>query len=163
MIAQVAPAATVVPQLFVCEKGALSEILEMVSVVPVKFVSVTVWAALIVPTGWEKYKLAGERVTVNADPESVAVCGLPAASSVTVSEPVREPPLPGPPPTATGVKVTLIVQVAPAAKELPQLLVSPKSALAETPDMLTGTLPLFRSVTACAGLFVPTSWVPKIR
>ena len=61
MIAQVAPAATVVPQLFVCEKGALSEILEMVSVVPEKFVSVTDWAALIVPTGWEKYKLAWNR------------------------------------------------------------------------------------------------------
>ena len=53
MIAQLAPAATVVPQLFVCEKGALTLIPEIVSVVPVKFVSVTVWAALVVPAGWE--------------------------------------------------------------------------------------------------------------
>ena len=43
-------------------------------------------------------------------------CGLPAASSVTVNVPVRAP-------VAVGAKVTLIVQLPPAATDVPQLLV----------------------------------------
>src|SRR5439155_22679392 len=66
------------------------------------------------------------------------------------------------PPPTTGAKVTLIMQTAPAAKELPQLFVSPKSALAETPDMLSGPLPVFWSATSCAGLVVPTNWASKV-
>ena len=46
-----------------------------------------------------------------------AVCGLLVALSVTVTETVRAP-------KAVGVKVTLMVQLPPAATELPQLLVS---------------------------------------
>jgi len=41
---------------------------------------------------------------------------LPVALSVTVIVPVRVP-------TAVGVKVTLMEQLAPAAREVPQLLV----------------------------------------
>ena len=51
-------------------------------------------------------------------PERLAVCGLPLALSVTVRAAVRVP-------VAAGEKVTLIVQLAPAAKLEPQLLVSP--------------------------------------
>ena len=53
-------------------------------------------------------------------PESVAVCGLFVALSVTVNVPLRVP-------VAVGVKVTLIVQAAPAAMLAPQVFVCPKS------------------------------------
>jgi hypothetical protein len=52
------------------------------------------------------------------------VCGLPGALSVTVSVPVTLP-------VALGVKVTLIVQLAPDARFEPlQVSVSPKLAVA---------------------------------
>jgi hypothetical protein len=53
-------------------------------------------------------------------PLSVTVWGLPAALSVTVRAPVRLP-------VAVGVKVTLIVQLEPAATEPAQVLVWEKS------------------------------------
>lgn len=53
-------------------------------------------------------------------PLSVTVWGLPAALSVTVRVPVRLP-------VAVGVKVTLIVQLEPAATEPAQVLVWAKS------------------------------------
>jgi hypothetical protein len=55
-------------------------------------------------------------------PERLAVCGLLVALSVTVNVPLRAP-------AAVGVKVTLIVQFAPAATLAPQLLVWAKSPL----------------------------------
>src|SRR6266852_8238343 len=48
-------------------------------------------------------------------PLEVSMCGLPGALSVIVTVPVRVP-------VAVGVKVTLIVQLALAAKEVPQVL-----------------------------------------
>jgi hypothetical protein len=57
-------------------------------------------------------------------PASATDCGLAAALSLKRSAPVRFP-------VAVGVKVTLIVQLPPAASELPQLLVWAKSPLAE--------------------------------
>ena len=54
-------------------------------------------------------------------------------------------------PVAVGVKVTLIVQFAPAARLVPQLLVWPKSPLLVPvmvmPLMLNEALPEFESVT----------------
>ena len=46
-------------------------------------------------------------------PERATVCGLPAALSVTVL-------VPGWLPTAVGVKVTLMMQLLPTAREAPQ-------------------------------------------
>jgi hypothetical protein len=64
------------------------------------------------------------------------------------------------PPAAEGVKVTLIVQLPPAATELPQLLVwakspelDPKTAMLVT---VRAELPELVSVTACAALATPT-------
>src|SRR5258705_11485587 len=93
--------------------------LVMVSNASPVFVSVTVCAALVVPTLREpKLKLVGERLTTGAVPVPVrlTICGLPVASSVIVMVPVRVP-------VAVGVNVTLIVQLAPAATEVPQVLV----------------------------------------
>ena len=53
-------------------------------------------------------------------PERLTVCGLPLALSVMLTEAVRLP-------LAEGVKVTLIVQLVPAATLAPQLLVCAKS------------------------------------
>ena len=63
-------------------------------------------------------------------PDRLTDWGLLAAPSVMVTEPVRLP-------MPEGVKVTLIVQLAPAATEVPQLLVWEKSlALAPETEML---------------------------
>ena len=72
-----------------------------------------------------KAKLEGEILIVAPVlvpvPVRLTVCGLPVALSVRVTAAVRVP-------LATGLKVTLIVQLAPAATELPHVLVWAKSA-----------------------------------
>ena len=63
------------------------------------------------PTAWlAKVRLVGERLATAAVPVPVrlTLCGLPVALSVRVTAAVRVP-------LAVGVKVTLIVQLAPAA------------------------------------------------
>ena len=74
----------------------------------------------------------------------LTVCGLPAALSVMLTEAMR---VPGP----EGVNVTLAVQVAPAASELPHVLVRVKSpALAPVTRMLVmlkAALPVLVAVT----------------
>ena len=75
------------------------------------------------PTVWlAKARLVGERLTTAAVPVPgrLTVWGLPVALSEMLSEAVRLP-------LAEGVKVTLIVQLAPAATLDPQLLVWAKS------------------------------------
>jgi hypothetical protein len=89
-------------------------------------------------------------------PESATVCGLPEAVSITASAPVLAP-------AAVGANVTLIVQPAPAGRELPQLLVWLKSPVAAIPAMLNGACPVLSKVTVWGGLGVPTSVVPKKR
>jgi hypothetical protein len=78
-------------------------------------VRVNVAAGLVVPTVRAgKVWLAGASVAwVRPVPESGTVCGLPGALSVIEMFPVRAP-------TWVGVKVTLITQLFPAAKVLPQ-------------------------------------------
>src|SRR5256712_666884 len=130
LIAQLPSAATEVPQVLVCAKSPLATMPGTLSAaLPVLF-SVTVCAALVVFTSWlANVKLVGERLTRGAVPVPVrlTMCGLPAALSVMVIAPVRVP-------VAVGVKVTLMVQLAPAATEVPQVLVCAKSPLATMPD-----------------------------
>jgi hypothetical protein len=105
-----------------------------------------------------KAKLVGERLTAGAVlvpvPERLTVCGLPEALSVRVTAAVRVP-------LAAGVKATLIVQVAPAAKLDPQLLVSAKllPLVPETAMLVTlkAALPVLVRVTDCALLELSTS------
>ena len=67
-----------------------------------------------------KARLVGEWLTTGAVcmpvPERITVCGLPLALSEMLSEAVRLP-------LAAGVNVTLMVHLALAASELPQVLV----------------------------------------
>ncbi len=75
------------------------------------------------PTGWlPKVRFDGDTLTVGATPVPVnaIVCGLFAALSVIVIVPVRGP-------AAVGVKVALMVQLAPEFTVLPQLFVWAKS------------------------------------
>jgi hypothetical protein len=88
---------------------------------------------------------------VDPVPVSEIVCGLLVALSVSASVPVRVP-------AALGVNFTLIVQLAPAATELPQV---PSPAKAKSPLNaalnVRMALPVFVSVVNCAPLLVPTN------
>ena len=68
--------------------------------------------------------------------------------SVTVTEPVRDP-------VAVGVKVTLMVHDALAARLVPQVLVSEKSPLTVMLEIARVALPGLLSVTLCGPLLVP--------
>jgi hypothetical protein len=60
------------------------------------------------------------------------------------------------------VNVTLIVQLPPDGSEVPQPFVCVKSPEAVTPEIDSAPVPVFDSVTVCAGLAAPTSWLPKV-
>jgi len=85
-------------------------------------------------------------------PLSVTLCGEPAALSATESVALKLA-------ADAGVKVTETVQLAPAASELPQVLVWAKSAApAPVIAMLViarAALPVLVSVAVCAALAVP--------
>ena len=83
-------------------------------------------------------------------PVSDKLCGLPEALSVTVTEPDRVP-------TAVGVKVTLIVQLAPAASAVPHVFVWAKLPVLVIAEIVSGALPVFESVALWTALVVPTS------
>jgi len=85
-------------------------------------------------------------------PLRVVVCGEPAALSAT--DRVAEKPA-----TEPGEKVTEIAQLAPAARELPQLLVWAKSLVSDPvrvmPVIASAALPALVRVAVCAALVVP--------
>ena len=126
-------------------------------------VRVTVSAALVVPTFWPlKVSEVGETLggTEPAPvPLRLAVCGLLAALSVTVSIALRAP-------AAVGVNVTSMEQLAPAARVVPQLFVWAKSPLLvpviEILEILTDELVPFDSATACAALVDPGVWLANV-
>ena len=82
-------------------------------------------------------------------PVSDTLCGLPAALSATLMAPVRTP-------AAVGVKVTLIVQFAPAATLLPHVFVWLKSPLIAMLLMLSVAEPELVRAIVCGLLVVPT-------
>src|SRR6266581_3490176 len=104
---------------------------------------------------------AGEPPVESAPvPVRVTVCGLPVALSFTLSVALLVP-------LADGENVTLMVQLAPWATELPQLLVWAKSPLFDPVKpmlvMLKEDEPLLVNVTGCDGLVVPTCCVEKAK
>jgi len=84
-------------------------------------------------------------------PVKVAVCGLLLALSVTVRVAVRVP-------EATGEKVTLMLQLVPAASEVPQLSLSANSPLGAIlmPLIERAVAPVLISLRRCMALLVPT-------
>ena len=106
-------------------------------------VAVTVCGALVVPT-WElNTKLLGETVKgARPVPVSVTLCADPRLPELSVKFRV-----PFTVPAADGVKVTLTVQVDPAASVPTQLLVWANSVpLTETVLMLSGLPPKLETV-----------------
>lgn len=96
-------------------------------------------------------------------PESGADCGLFAALSVTLTAALRVA-------ATAGVNVTLIVQLAPAARvfePVGQVFVCAKLAefapVIVMPLMLSAALPLLVRVMLFAGLVLPTLTLPKLR
>jgi hypothetical protein len=115
LMAQIAPAATLDPQVLVWAKSPLLApvivMLLMVSAAVPVLVRVSVSAALFVPTVWlPKAIELLERLTAGVVPVPVSatVCGLFDALSVMVTVPETDP-------VAVGVKVTGMRQLPPAA------------------------------------------------
>jgi hypothetical protein len=124
-------------------KSPLTAIPVMLNATVPVLLRVTVCAALVLPTSWAaNVRLDAERLRAGPRPvpERLTVCGLPGASEEMVSSPVFAP-------GAVGVKVTLIVQRAPAATLLPQSLVSANSALMAMLLIVNVALPVLLSMT----------------
>lgn len=153
LIVQLAPAATLAPQVLVCEKSPLfvpvmmiPEPLKVRVAFPV-LDNVTFCAALVVPTGWlVKVTLDEDSPTTGAIPvpDNETLCGLPLALSVMLTLAVRLP-------VAVGLKMTLMEQFAPAATLAPQVLVCEKSPLfvpvMAMLEMVSVAVPVLDSVT----------------
>jgi hypothetical protein len=129
---------------------------------PVLF-SVKVWAPLVVPRFWLlKVRLVVVTPAMGAlhVPVRFTVCGLPPALSVMLTEAVRLP-------RATGVNVTLIVQLPFTATEVPHVLVTPKlpASVPVAPMLVMAKLvfPVLVRVTDCAALVVPGFGLVKVR
>src|SRR5258708_1482002 len=159
VIVQDAPTATLPPQVLVCVKLPLAVMLLMCNgAVPV-FFRITSRPLLTVPTTWLPNNTAfRDKLTAGATPVplKVTICGLLVALSSIVRFGERAP-------AKAGVKVTLIVQLCPAATLPPQVLVSTKSpGLAPNIVMLESSrvaFPVLLRVTPCAALVVPTFWL----
>ena len=73
--------------------------------------------------------------------ETVLTWPVPARVALLLTFPVIER-MPLRDPLAVGVNVTLTEQLAPTAREVPQVEVSAKSPVAEIPEMETGKSPV---------------------
>ena len=127
-----------------------------------ELVTVTVWAALVVPiVCLPKFRLVGDTLTdaepppelLTPLPVRLRIWGLFGALSEMLTVPVRVP-------VAVGVKMTVIEQLLPAASELPQ---SPElGSNAKSPVMVKAALnvneevPPFLTVAVPTALGVPT-------
>jgi hypothetical protein len=83
-------------------------------------------------------------------PDRLTDCVFGEALSVTDNDPVRLPP-------ADGLNVTLMEQLAPAARLEPQVFVWLKSPLAVILEIVSAALPALVSFTAWAVLEAPTN------
>ncbi len=88
------------------------------------------------------------------------VCGLSAAESLMNTDAVRRP-------VPVGAKLTVMVQVSPAAIDAPQSFDMIKSPLkfpdGTMPLKVAGAVPTLLTTTDCAALVVPMVWVLKLR
>ena len=134
---QLAPAARLVEHVLLgaTANASVAPILEKLSATLSRFVTVTVFVELVVPTVIvPKFNELDENVTGALPvPESVTVCGLFGVSSVKVRAPVIEP-------TAAGAKVTPTEQLAAGARVAPL-----QESVATTNPALAATLMLFNA------------------
>jgi hypothetical protein len=135
------------------------------AMVPVK--SVAVHVICFVPESPDRLMVGIVQLTLgggSAIPDSCTCCGVPLALSATFNVAVSGPA------ERLGVNVTLIAQLLPVATAVPHDgLVCEKSVafapeiLMPIPVMLSGALPVFDSVTACAAEAVPDGCAVKAR
>src|SRR2546426_3829375 len=161
LMVQLAPAATLLPQLLAWAKSPLAAMLAMFNTAVPLLVSVDVWDGLVVPMSrLPKIRLVLDKVMTGAripTPVRDTTWGLPGALSVTAIDPSREP-------TAVGVKATVMMQLAPGARLLPQVSVGTKSRVVGAILVMVSTpVPLLVRVTVCGGLVAPTGWLTKVR
>jgi hypothetical protein len=165
VIVQFAPAASVPPQVVVFEKSVVSlSVMPLIfnTALPV-FDNVVDTAADVDPTAvLAKLSVVGDSDATGAGagvpvPLSAAVCGEPAALSATESVALYAC-------AADGENVTEIVQFAPAANVLPQVVVFAKSvvSLSVMPLMFNTALPVFDSVVDSAADVDPTAVLAKL-
>jgi hypothetical protein len=158
---QLAPPARLVPQVLVWAKSLLLAPTRLMpvmlrAVLPL-LVKVTTLAGLVVPmTRVGKLRLLADKETAVPVPLKLTLCGLLVALSVRVREPVRVP-------AAVGLKVTVMLQLAPPARLVPQLLVWAKSPLAVILLRLKADCPVLDKVRVFGLLGVPRSLVPKLK
>jgi preprotein translocase subunit SecB len=177
VIVQLALAATLAPQVSVSEKEPeLAPVIEIPNPAPLRlnapvpvFLSVTAWVAADEPTAvLTKVRVAGVKLTAGTGvvpvPVRATACGDPLALSATLTEAVNKP-------TAAGVNLIVIVQLALTATELPQVFVC-ENELALAPVMLmpcpvpfrlSAAVPVFLSVTACVAGDKPTAVPANVR
>jgi hypothetical protein len=152
-----APANELVQVLVACLNSALllATLSPEMAVVPA-FLTVKVVAALVVPTATEPNPwVAGVRV-IGAVPVPVRLAVCVPALSITVRVPVRAP-------TALGVKLTVMAQVAAAATE-GQVPVAVKSPLADMLLAVSAVVPvLVRVNVRVVVLRLPTTAEPRAR
>jgi len=157
-----APAASVVPAVFVSANGGPAAIEEIVAVAVPVFLIVTVVAAVVEPTA----------SLPNATEVGVAVrVAVGAAVPVPVRATVKVPLValldtvsePDALPVAVGVNVTDAVHEAPAASELPQVLVSANGDPVVIEEIAAAAVPVLEIVTDCAALVDPTVSLPRDR
>jgi hypothetical protein len=160
LITQFAPAASELPQVLASAKSPVAEIPVIVSAAFPVLLNVTACLLLVELTVWfpnandPGCRLAPGVGVVTPVPVSATVCGLPEALSAMLTIPTREP-------VAVGVNVTLIVHFAATANELPQVLASAKSPVAEIPVIVSAAFPVLLNVTACLLLVELTVWFPN--
>jgi hypothetical protein len=122
-------------------------------------VRVTLFAELVLPTEVVlKLRLVLESVTGAVPvPLRLTVCGLLIALSVKLSMPVAAP-------IAGGEKVTPTVQVPPAARLAPQVLLAMANGpVAAMPVNVSAVLSRLVTVTVFAALVLPAASDPKLR
>jgi hypothetical protein len=154
---QLAPAARLAAQvLLAIAKAPLVPMLEKLKAALPRFVSVTVLAALVLPTAnVPKFKLLEETVACAMPfPVRLTVC-VPGSSTI-VSVPEAAP-------TVAGANETEMVQDEPAAMLAVQVFVWIKGALAVTLATCMGPVPVFDTVTVLAALVLPWTWEEKAR
>ncbi len=124
------------------------------------FESVALMAALVDPTVvLGNVNELGESPTEPVLEAPVPVKLTDEVVAVEVSVAVRVP-------VAVGLNVTLIVQLPPAASELPQVLVSAKSPASTPAKPMPGVMAdevVFDIVAVCAALVVPTVVLGKVK
>jgi hypothetical protein len=143
--------------------GALLAMPDIVTAVPPVLVTVTLFGALVAPTSCapNETELAIDNwpglALATPLPITSIACGLPTPLLVTVIVPLRAP-------AAAGVKVRLIVQVAPALMVVQSALDAPNSegALLVMLETVTAAPLLFVTTTLRTALVVPTVWSAKV-